>query len=116
MKTRRVINLILLLLLCFPLWAFKAEPLLKKQSSEEQRNVLLAVQVDTPPKLDGFLEKEIWEQAPVATHFIQKQPDEGQLASENTPARGTKNGRQIREIQCGIDQSPEPGKRGYCFQ
>lgn len=76
-----------MLLLCFPLWAFKAESLLKKQSSEEQRYVLLAVQIDAPPKLDGFLEKEIWEQAPVATHFIQKQPDEGQLASENTEVR-----------------------------
>ena len=65
----------------------KTKPSSIKQDAEEQRYVLVAVQVDKSPRIDGFSEKEIWEQAPVATHFIQKQPDEGQPDSENTEVR-----------------------------
>jgi len=45
------------------------------------------VKVVTPPKIDGFLEPEIWDQAPAATNFIQKQPAEEEPASEDTEVR-----------------------------
>jgi hypothetical protein len=38
----------------------------------------------TPPRIDGVLDDEIWQTAPVATDFVQKDPTEGQPASERT--------------------------------
>ena len=38
----------------------------------------------TPPKIDGVLDDEIWQTAPIATDFVQKDPTEGQPASERT--------------------------------
>lgn len=37
--------------------------------------------------LDGKLEETIWQQAPFATNFIQRTPDEGKAATEKTEAR-----------------------------
>lgn len=38
----------------------------------------------TPPQIDGVLDDEIWQKAPIATDFVQKDPTEGQPASERT--------------------------------
>jgi hypothetical protein len=46
-----------------------------------------AVPVDTAPRIDGFLDEEVWETAPAARDFIQKQPAEGRPASEDTEVR-----------------------------
>ncbi len=59
----------------------------KKQSSEKEGYILEAIRIDTPPKIDGYLEAEIWKLAPAATNFIQNQPDEGKPATENTEVR-----------------------------
>jgi len=37
-----------------------------------------------PPKIDGVLDDPIWQTAPIATDFVQKDPDEGKPASERT--------------------------------
>lgn len=59
----------------------------KRPHPGENDRTLRAVKVVTPPKIDGFLELEIWDQALAATNFIQKQPDEGAAASEDTEVR-----------------------------
>ena len=41
----------------------------------------------TPPRIDGNLDENIWEHAPVATGFVQLVPDEGAPASERTGVR-----------------------------
>jgi len=86
-KTRWSVNLAIFLLWCLPLRGYEAQPLTKKQSSEKEGYILEAIRIDTPPKIDGYLEAEIWKLAPAATNFIQKQPDEGKPATENTEVR-----------------------------
>jgi hypothetical protein len=39
------------------------------------------------PVIDGVLDEVVWQQAPVATGFVQRQPDEGHAATERTEAR-----------------------------
>ncbi|MFC2170128.1 DUF5916 domain-containing protein [Acidobacteriota bacterium] len=50
-------------------------------------NLTKALRVEVSPEIDGYLEMGIWENAPVATHFIQKQPAEGKPATEDTEVR-----------------------------
>ncbi len=42
---------------------------------------------DTPPRIDGNLDEDIWEHAPVATGFVQLLPDEGKPATEHSEVR-----------------------------
>jgi len=49
--------------------------------------VLEAQKIPTAPKIDGFLEPEIWGTVPVAGNFIQRQPDEGLPATEKTEVK-----------------------------
>ncbi|MFC2164459.1 DUF5916 domain-containing protein [Acidobacteriota bacterium] len=71
----------------FSFCVLSAYPDSKRPPPGENERTLRAVKVVTPPKLDGFLEPEIWDQALAATNFIQKQPDEGAPASEATEVR-----------------------------
>lgn len=46
-----------------------------------------AVRVTTPPTIDGFLQEEVWKTAEPASDFVQRDPEEGQPASEQTEIR-----------------------------
>ncbi|HZY10130.1 MAG TPA: DUF5916 domain-containing protein, partial [Bacteroidota bacterium] len=46
-----------------------------------------AIRIIDPPKIDGHLNDSIWSLANVTTDFIQRDPDEGQAASERTEIR-----------------------------
>ncbi len=46
-----------------------------------------AVRVDHAPRMDGTLDDPIWQQAPAITDFKQREPYEGQLATERTEVR-----------------------------
>ena len=46
-----------------------------------------AVRVERPPRLDGTLDDPIWQQAVPITDFRQKEPYEGQPATERTEVR-----------------------------
>ncbi len=46
-----------------------------------------AVRISTPPNMDGLLNEEVWTFAQPATDFIQRDPDEGKPASEQTEIR-----------------------------
>ncbi|MDZ7362631.1 MAG: carbohydrate binding family 9 domain-containing protein [candidate division KSB1 bacterium] len=48
---------------------------------------LLAVRTATPPKIDGFLIEPAWALAPAAADFLQRDPHEGQPATEATEIR-----------------------------
>ena len=43
--------------------------------------------IDTPPLIDGVLDDEAWLQAQVIAEFLQKEPTEGEVASERTRVR-----------------------------
>jgi len=61
-------------------------PLLSSPPESGQRE-LLAVRVEKPPVLDGVLDEAVWESAPRTEPFRQKEPTEGQDASESTYAK-----------------------------
>ncbi|MGQ0736152.1 MAG: DUF5916 domain-containing protein, partial [Acidobacteriota bacterium] len=48
---------------------------------------LQAVRVQVPPTIDGRLDEETWRLAPPAMEFTQRDPDEGQPATERTELR-----------------------------
>ena len=58
------------------------------ETSADPPPVLTAAKLTgTPPRIDGNLDEDIWEHAPVATGFVQLVPDEGAPASERTEVR-----------------------------
>src|SRR5262245_25245145 len=50
----------------------------------QDRAPIQAVRTPAPVRIDGRLDDVAWQQAPVVTGFIQRQPDEGQPAREQT--------------------------------
>ncbi|MFH1322179.1 MAG: DUF5916 domain-containing protein [Bacteroidota bacterium] len=46
-----------------------------------------AVRVETPPKIDGILDEEVWTNAPVATSFVQFEPQPGNPPSQKTEVK-----------------------------
>ena len=87
MKARWLAALAIFLSWILHLYGYEANPFSKKESSEGEEYVLQALRVTTSPKVDGYLEAEIWEPAPAATKFIQKQPAEGEPATEEMEVR-----------------------------
>ena len=79
--------LTLLLLSSLSISIVEADSASTDNSTKENEYVLKALEVDNPPEIDGYLEPAIWQTAPVATNFIQKQPDEGRPATEETEVR-----------------------------
>jgi len=56
-------------------------------SADASRPTLRALRVTGAPVIDGHLSDEAWSHAPVADHFRQRDPDEGQPATERTEIR-----------------------------
>lgn len=48
---------------------------------------LQSLKIDESIKIDGVLDEAIWQQAPIATGFLQQEPNEGAPATEKTEAR-----------------------------
>jgi hypothetical protein len=48
---------------------------------------ILAVRATGPIRVDGLLDEPDWGTAPVASHFVQREPREGEPASEDTEVR-----------------------------
>ncbi len=87
--------------LCFVLLCFFPENIFG------QGNEIMAVHIDSPPKIDGFLDDPAWSQAAVIEDFIQREPDPGQAASEKTQVYicfGDK------EVYIGFRCYDDPGK------
>ncbi len=51
------------------------------------RRVVQAVRISTPIQLDGFLNDPQWSKAKPATHFVQREPQNGKPATERTEVR-----------------------------
>ena len=50
----------------------------------KEGKVIRAIRVVTPPAVDGRLGDEVWTLAPVATGFMQRDPDNGQSMTRQT--------------------------------
>lgn len=55
--------------------------------SEEEARAARAVRVERAPRMDGTLNDPIWQRADAMTDFRQREPFEGQRATENTQVR-----------------------------
>jgi len=53
----------------------------------DNERTAIATRTSTPPQIDGFLNEKIWRLAPAATDFLQRDPLEGQPATEATEIR-----------------------------
>jgi hypothetical protein len=56
-------------------------------AARASRPVLHAVRAVAAPVIDGRLDDEVWQRAPVATDFLQRNPRPGEPATERTEAR-----------------------------
>jgi hypothetical protein len=52
-----------------------------------QRKSLTAVRVETPIRMDGVLDEEVWRESASGDHFIQAEPYEGEPATEQTDVK-----------------------------
>ena len=57
------------------------------RTAQEEAGVAEATRVAHPPKLDGRLDDPLWKSAKVVTDFRQREPKEGQPATEKTEVR-----------------------------
>ena len=64
-------------------------------SSASQTASLFIRKVERAPVIDGNLSDSCWLTAPVAKDFIQRQPNEGQPASEKTEVRVCRDERNL---------------------
>jgi hypothetical protein len=55
--------------------------------SQDGRRVVAAAEADSPIRVDGVLDEDVWRVAAPATGFVQAEPQEGQPASEPTEVR-----------------------------
>lgn len=85
----------LFILLSLNLYCHEPYTLSSKRVSKSSENVLRAQRINSSPKIDGLLEEEIWQKAPAADNFIQKQPEEGKPATEKTEVRIIYNDKNI---------------------
>ena len=61
--------------------------LLISASVFSQDKSTVAVKTEHPPKIDGDLSDEVWDNAPALTGFIQNYPDMGKPASQPTEVK-----------------------------
>jgi hypothetical protein len=45
--------------------------------SQKEKKTLVASKTDTPPKMDGALDDAVWQNVPIATDFVELQPNAG---------------------------------------
>src|SRR5690348_9381868 len=67
--------------------ATKAQTTARASQMIEAVRVAHAVRIDASPKMDGTLDDPLWEQAIPIKDFRQKEPYEGQPATESTEVR-----------------------------
>jgi hypothetical protein len=69
------------------LWAEEQppeSPFIKGDRPHPEKTMTAVRANPLPPKIDGVLDDEVWQYAPIATGFTQKQPNEGEPATEKT--------------------------------
>jgi len=78
----RSLAITLTLFICSQLWEVGQQDL--PASGQHGRRSLTILQIQEAPVLDGRLDEQAWQDAPVADQFVQRDPDEGMPATEKT--------------------------------
>jgi hypothetical protein len=86
-RGRRLPALCRLLTVCLPLIATARAPAQSLAPPAASRPTVAAAPAAAPIVIDGRLDEADWQGAEVATGFLQRDPDEGQPASERTEVR-----------------------------
>ena len=79
--------IMIILFMCLTFMNNEGRALTIESMPSDKEYMIKALQVECSPNIDGLLKEAIWMMASPAAHFIQKQPDEGQPATENTEVR-----------------------------
>jgi hypothetical protein len=53
----------------------------------DNERAAIAARISTPPRIDGFINEEVWRRAQPISGFLQRDPNEGQPESEKTEIR-----------------------------
>ncbi len=53
----------------------------------EEKNIYIAIRTDKPPVIDGNVDEDIWDTSSVQDNFYQREPDDGEPATERTELR-----------------------------
>ncbi len=75
--------------------------------SQESSLVVHATRITDPPAIDGRVDEEVWNLAPVIDAFIQRDPDDGQPATERTELRILYDERSLYISFICYDDEPE---------
>ncbi|PYS49335.1 MAG: hypothetical protein DMG13_23630, partial [Acidobacteria bacterium] len=103
-------SIILLVCLVCGLWGSgiaSAQQTIIPQEREQARKRIRAHRIDTPPVMDGLVNEPVWQEIGPADGFIQQEPNEGSVATEETEVR---IGYDNRNLYIGIvcfDSQPE---------
>jgi hypothetical protein len=84
MRTTCILSVLVAGVLCPTLSAAQAPPVVDQG---QRRLTLTAVRVTTPPHIDGALDDDAWAQAEPIGDFVQTEPYEGQVSTEQTQVR-----------------------------
>ncbi len=67
------------------LFSFISIAIIQAQSADQ--NTIIATRTDTPPVIDGYVDDDVWDTAQVIDTFYQREPDDGEPATERTELR-----------------------------
>ena len=77
------------------------------QERQQPRTQIRAERIDTPPMVDGVVSEPVWQQVLPATGFIQQEPNEGSVATEETEVRFAYDNRNLYIGIICFDSQPE---------
>jgi len=107
MQHIRSITLVLCLAWLWGNGIASAQQIIVPQEREEGRKRIRAHRIDKPPVMDGLVSEPVWQEIEPAKGFIQQEPNEGSVATEDTEVRF---GYDDRNLYIGIicfDSQPE---------
>ncbi len=77
------------------------------ETSQAEQRTMIAVRVQNPPKIDGRLDDPCWREAVPTSDFVQMEPEEGELATEQTIVRAVYDSDNLYfGIEC-LDSQPD---------
>ncbi|MBW7887691.1 MAG: carbohydrate binding family 9 domain-containing protein [Bacteroidetes bacterium] len=76
-------------------------------SAGNNPRTLKAVRTSAPPVIDGYGNDDVWKKANIATNFLQRDPDEGSPATEQTEVKLLYDDKNLYLFAMMCDSSPE---------
>jgi hypothetical protein len=89
---RSILHFCIIILMVLPLYAQQKPNLAKNDNLQKSpalinKKSLNAKRVENPPKMDGYLDDDTWENIPIASDFIQNQTRPGEPSTQKTEVK-----------------------------